>query len=629
MIHLEQEEKGHGAVACIKVVGVGGAGGNTINCMVESGFKGAEFYAVNTDAQALRISLAGTKIQIGLKSTKGLGAGANPEIGKRAAEEDLDKVMQSLSDADIVFVTGGMGGGTGSGAIPVIVQALKEKGILTIVVITKPFLFEGKRRARITEQALETIKATADTLLIIPNQRLLEVTDDKVSMIEAFGMINEVLNQSVRSISDIITRSGHINVDFADVREIMKDKGIAVMGTARCSGQGRAKKAALEAINSPLLENMSIAGARSVLLNITGGIDLGLQEISEAASVIYEQADEDANIILGSVIDSQMGNEVSVTIIATGFPADRSVRVQQQQEAPIEKVYMQPTASILQQTEALVQKLYAQPVDRPQPISESCALASAAGNEKKEVAIEAAPAYHRPFIQEATAVYHQPFIQEAAPVYQSITESEDYASAPQVTPELRVSGSECAVVNKKEEFFYQPTQEIKKEPVIEQAPQVFVKLEATSIIQEQPASICTPHATKIEGYTLASVMVNEKDDSSILMRHVPEELSCLIEKREELSCPVQPMTEDEEFEQLLREEAELLARKAALIKGAASRAQESMAVVVELQPEVVAAVTLEQKEAPIQQAAAPQAIDINDLDVPAFMRKHAKERRAE
>jgi cell division protein FtsZ len=578
MIHLEQEEKGHGAVACIKVVGVGGAGGNTINCMVESGFKGAEFYAVNTDAQALHVSLAGTKIQIGLKSTKGLGAGANPEIGKRAAEEDLDKVMQALSDADIVFVTGGMGGGTGSGAIPVIVQALKEKGILTIVVITKPFLFEGKRRARITEQALETIKATADTLLIIPNQKLLEVTDDKVSMIEAFGMINEVLNQSVRSISDIITRSGHINVDFADVREIMKDKGIAVMGTARCSGQGRAKKAALEAISSPLLENMSIAGARSVLLNITGGTDLGLQEISEAASVIYEQADEDANIILGSVIDSQMGNEVAVTIIATGFPVDRSVKVQQQ-EAPIQKVYMQPTATVVQQTEALVQKLYSQPVEIPQPVIE-----------KKEIVFEAAPAYHRPSIQESVPVY-------------------------------------------------QPVQEIKKEIVMEQAPHMVSKPEVAVVVQDQPVLkvekellqtlqessviVLAPlakddHAVKSEvaDYALASAVPSK--DTSLSMSHAAQE---------ELSCPVKPMTEEEEFEQLLREEAELLARKAALIKVAADRAHESVIAAVEQQSEAVSA--LEKKEAPVQQAAAPHVIDINDLDVPAFMRKHVKERRAE
>lgn len=321
MILFDQEEKSQMALAKIKVVGVGGAGGNTVNCMIQSGFQGAQFYVINTDAQALKLSLAETKIQIGLKSTKGLGAGANPEVGKRAAEEDLDKVMQELDNSDIVFITGGMGGGTGSGAIPVIVKALREKGILTIAVVTKPFAFEGKRRARITQEALDLIQATADTLLIIPNQKLLDVTDHTVSMVDGFGMINEILNQSVKGISEIITRAGHINVDFADVREIMKDKGLAVMGTARASGEGRAKKAALEAITSPLLENMSIAGARAVLLNITGGMDLGLHEISQAASIIYEQVDEEANIILGSVIDSNMANEVSVTIIATGFPA--------------------------------------------------------------------------------------------------------------------------------------------------------------------------------------------------------------------------------------------------------------------------------------------------------------------
>ncbi|MFT6765583.1 MAG: cell division protein FtsZ [Alteromonas naphthalenivorans] len=326
MIEFDHEEEKQSAqLASIKVVGVGGAGGNTINCMVESGYTGIEFIAVNTDAQALKDSHAHVKLQIGQKSTKGLGAGANPEVGKRSAEEDMDKVMEHLQDADIVFVTGGMGGGTGSGALPVVVQALKEKGILTIVIVTKPFGFEGKKRTRIAEEAIKTIKDGADTLLIIPNQKLLDLVDDKVSMIDAFNMINEVLNQSVKGISDIITRAGHINVDFADVREIMKDQGLAVMGTARATGDHRAKKAALEAISSPLLENMSIAGARGVLLNITGGANLGLHEISEAASVIYEQADENANIILGSVIDKDAGDEVSVTVIATGF--DESCQV--------------------------------------------------------------------------------------------------------------------------------------------------------------------------------------------------------------------------------------------------------------------------------------------------------------
>lgn len=328
MIEFDREESRSTPLASIKVVGVGGAGGNTINCMVESGYNGVDFIAINTDAQALKDSRAQTKLQIGQKSTKGLGAGANPEIGKRAAEEDIDKVMEELQQADIVFVTGGMGGGTGSGALPVVVKALKEKGILTIVIVTKPFGFEGKKRARIAEEAIKVVREGADTLLIIPNQKLLDLVDDQVSMIDGFGMINEVLNQSVRGISDIITRAGHINVDFADVREIMKDQGLAVMGTARATGEHRAKKAALEAISSPLLENMSIAGARGVLLNITGGSNLGLREISEAASVIYDQADENANIILGSVIDKEAGDEVSVTVIATGFdescPVDAS-----------------------------------------------------------------------------------------------------------------------------------------------------------------------------------------------------------------------------------------------------------------------------------------------------------------
>lgn len=309
----------HIPVAKIKVIGVGGAGGNTVNWMVDAGYQDVEFIAINTDAQALQLSKAHHIIHIGHKSAKGLGAGANPEIGKRAAEEDLDKVMAVVQDADIVFLTGGLGGGTGSGGIPVIAQALREQGILTIVVVTKPFSFEGRRRAGIADYALERIKECADTLLIIPNQNLLQLVNEKVSMIEAFQMINEVLNQCVRGIADIITRPGHINVDFADVREIMKNQGLAVMGTGRASGADRAHEAALKAISSPLLENMSIEGARGVLLNITGNSSLSLHEISAAASVIYEQADPDANIILGSVIDDSLNEEVFVTVIATGF----------------------------------------------------------------------------------------------------------------------------------------------------------------------------------------------------------------------------------------------------------------------------------------------------------------------
>jgi cell division protein FtsZ len=303
----------------IKVIGIGGAGGNTVNSMIDSACEGIEFIAANTDAQALEFSKASNKMQLGIKSTKGLGTGANPALGKRAAEEDIDKVLEVVGDAEIVFVTGGMGGGTGSGALPVIAKALRDKGILTIAVVTRPFLFEGKRRQLVAEKAIEEVKKSVDTLIIIPNQKLLEITDQKVSMIDAFAMINNVLTQSVRGIADIITKPGHINVDFADVKTIMKDMGLAVMGTACAEGHERAAQAALEAITSPLLENMSIEGARGVLLNISGGPSLGLHEVSQAAQVIYEQADEHANIILGSVIDESLGDKVVVTVIATGF----------------------------------------------------------------------------------------------------------------------------------------------------------------------------------------------------------------------------------------------------------------------------------------------------------------------
>lgn len=319
MIEFEKETFVHDQIAKIKVVGIGGAGGNTVNSIISTGCSNIEFIAINTDAQALDLSQADKKIQIGIKSTKGLGTGTNPELGARAAQEDLDKVLEIIADADIVFLAAGMGGGTGSGALPVIAKALHEKNIVTIAIITKPFIFEGKRRTRVAQEAIEKIQSFVDTLIIIPNQKLLEIASDNVSMIDAFGKVNDILSQSVRGISDIITQPGHINVDFADVRTIMKDQGIAIMGTGRASGQDRAEMAALEATASPLLENMGVKGAKSVLMNITGGNNLGLHEISKAAQIIYKEAHEDANIIIGSVIDESMDEEIMITIIATGF----------------------------------------------------------------------------------------------------------------------------------------------------------------------------------------------------------------------------------------------------------------------------------------------------------------------
>lgn len=307
------------AMASIKVIGIGGAGGNTVNSMINAKFQNIEFIVANTDAQALNLSQAEYKIQLGIKSTKGLGAGANPELGKRAAEEDIEKVLDAVGDADIVFLAAGMGGGTGSGATHVIAKALRDKGILTVAVVTKPFVFEGKRRLKIAEESINDLKNCVDTLIVIPNQKLLEIASKNVSMLDAFSMINEVLGNSVKGISDIIAKPGHINVDFADLKVIMKDKGFAIMGTGKASGENRAIQAALNSINSPVLENMSIKGAKSVLINITGSRDMGIYEINEAASIIYEQADEDANIILGTVIDDSLEDDISVTIIATGF----------------------------------------------------------------------------------------------------------------------------------------------------------------------------------------------------------------------------------------------------------------------------------------------------------------------
>ena len=305
----------------IKVVGIGGAGGNTVNSMIASELQHIDFIVANTDSQALYRSNALKKIQLGKKATKGLGSGANPDLGRRATEEDLDKIMEAIGDADIVFLAAGMGGGTGSGGAPVIAKALKERGILSIAVVTKPFGFEGKRRMAVAEESLDLLKKEVDTLIIVPNQKLLDVVDRSVSMIESFSMIDELLIHSVKSISDIITQPGHINVDFADLRATMKGMGLAMMGAGCAQGPDRARVAAQQAISSHLIENMDIKKARGILLNITGGVNLTLHEINDAASVIYDESNDSAHIILGSVIDANMGDKVIVSVIATGFEA--------------------------------------------------------------------------------------------------------------------------------------------------------------------------------------------------------------------------------------------------------------------------------------------------------------------
>ena len=307
--------------AQIRVVGVGGGGNNAVNRMIEFGLKGVEFIAINTDKQALFNSQANQKIQIGEKLTKGLGAGANPEIGQRAAEESRDEITQVLKGADMVFVTAGMGGGTGTGAAPVIAEVAKELGILTVGVVTKPFLFEGKQRMVNAEKGIQELKERVDTLVTIPNDRLLQIVEKRTSMLEAFRIADDVLRQGVQGISDLIAVPGLINLDFADVRTIMNERGLAHMGIGRASGEGRALEAAKQAIQSPLLET-TIEGARGVLLNITGSENLSLFEVNEAAEMVSQSADPDAKIIFGAVIDESLQDEVRITVIATGFEQD-------------------------------------------------------------------------------------------------------------------------------------------------------------------------------------------------------------------------------------------------------------------------------------------------------------------
>jgi cell division protein FtsZ len=309
---------GEDAFALIKVIGVGGGGNNAVNRMVTSGLRGVDFLAVNTDAQALAQSSASTKIQIGEKLTKGLGAGANPDVGQKAAEENRDAIQAGLRGADMVFITAGMGGGTGTGAAPVVAEVAKECGALTVGVVTRPFTFEGRRRQTFAEKGIQTLREKVDTLITIPNDRLLQVVEKKTSIVDAFRMADDVLRQGVQGISDLIAVPGLINLDFADVRTIMLETGSALMGIGVGSGEGRAVEAARGAISSPLLET-SIEGAHGVLLNITGGPDLGLYEVNEAAEIIAEAADPDANFIFGAVIDEALKDEVRVTVIATGF----------------------------------------------------------------------------------------------------------------------------------------------------------------------------------------------------------------------------------------------------------------------------------------------------------------------
>ncbi len=316
---FELSDKGPVSTATIKVIGIGGAGGNAVNTMISYNLRGVDFIAANTDAQALGASSSPVKIQLGVEATKGLGAGSDPDIGRQAAMETRETLREHLEGADMVFITAGLGGGTGTGGAPIAAEVAKELGVLTVAVVTKPFLFEGRKRNGQAESGIAELRKIVDTLIIVPNQRLLSLGGKELSLIEAFKKADDILYHAVKGISDLIMVPGLINLDFADVKNIMSQMGLALMGTGTAGGENRAVEAAQKAISSPLLEDNTIQGARGVLLNITGGPGMTIHEINEASSMIQAEAHEDANIIFGTVVDETMGDEIRITVIATGF----------------------------------------------------------------------------------------------------------------------------------------------------------------------------------------------------------------------------------------------------------------------------------------------------------------------
>lgn len=353
-------------LAMIRVVGVGGGGVNAVNRMIEEGLKGVEFVAINTDSQALLFTDADTKLDIGREATRGLGAGANPEVGRTSAEDHKQEIEESLKGSDMVFVTAGEGGGTGTGAAPVVAGIAKKMGALTIGVVTRPFTFEGKRRTRQALEGIENLKEVCDTVIVIPNDRLLQLGDAELSMMEAFRAADEVLYNGVQGITNLITIPGMINVDFADVRSVMADAGSALMGVGSARGDNRVMTATEQAINSPLLET-TMEGAKGVLISVAGGSDLGLMEVNNAASIVEEKADEDANIIFGTIIDDNLGDEVRVTIIATGFDEKANARTAE----PVEQEAPQPEQTSTKVVEAEPAKEEYQPRHRYEPSTRS------------------------------------------------------------------------------------------------------------------------------------------------------------------------------------------------------------------------------------------------------------------
>lgn len=402
------EEKEVISGAKIKVIGVGGGGCNAVNTMIKSGLTGVEFIVANTDSQALAANLAGTKIQLGGDLTKGLGAGANPEVGRKAALDDYERLSEVIEGSDMVFVTAGMGGGTGTGAAPVIAKLAKEMGALTVGVVTKPFMFEGRKRMKQAGFGIQALEECVDSLITIPNQRLLQIAGESLSLVDTFRKADEVLLHAVQGISDLINNTGFINADFADVSTVMANKGLALMGTGIATGPDRAVKAATDAISSPLLEDITIDGATGIIINITGNSTLSMHETNEAVTLIMEAADEDAEIIFGTVIDEEMADDIKITVIATGLGGgrafdqakDRPSMTPQPTHTPVAETYVAPTPVIEQRIEETVaQAIPAQETYEAQPAAFSEAVAtdtstldtfltSSAQNEVKEHAMD-------------------------------------------------------------------------------------------------------------------------------------------------------------------------------------------------------------------------------------------------
>ncbi len=386
--------------ARIKVIGVGGSGGNAVNTMINFGLEGVEFIAINTDAQALNVNAAPTKLNIGSSLTRGLGAGADPERGRKAALEDVQRIKELIAGADMVFVTAGMGGGTGTGAAPVVAQIAREEGALTVGVVTKPFGFEGRQRSRRAEQGLLALSEHVDTLITIPNEKLLMLGDEDLSFIDSFRKADEVLYQAVKGISDLIQVQGIVNVDFADVKTVMSNMGRALMGTGIAKGQHRARLAAEMAVSSPLLDNISVHGAMGVLINVVGGPDLKMKEIDEAAKLIQEQAHEDANIIFGASIDETLGDSIKVTVIATGFDFEEARVVEdtrhQGQGHARQHTSLEPSTFARAQESASQRAMHAPPVPSSHSYRPNPTMEAARALHQPEPTAAVAPASRRP-----------------------------------------------------------------------------------------------------------------------------------------------------------------------------------------------------------------------------------------